>query len=63
MTARECEVIKLVAGGNSYKEIAHLLGISYKTVDVNIQNIRKKTGLSGIANITRFAIREGLISA
>lgn len=60
LTDREREVLEMVADGYRTKEIARLLHISAKTVDTHKQNIFKKTGLSRVAQLTKFAIRVGL---
>jgi DNA-binding NarL/FixJ family response regulator len=62
LTPRENEVIQLVAEGFTTREIGARLFISAKTVDTHRQQIRKKVGLSSVAELTKFAIREGLTS-
>ena len=61
ITEREEEVLKLVAEGNSTKEIAELLFISVKTVERHRSNILAKLGLRDRLELTRYAIRAGLI--
>jgi DNA-binding NarL/FixJ family response regulator len=61
LTAREEEVLKLVAEGNSSKEIAELLTISVKTVERHRSNILQKLGLRDRLDLTRYAIRAGLL--
>jgi DNA-binding NarL/FixJ family response regulator len=61
LTAREEEVLKLVAEGNSSKEIAELLTISVKTVERHRSNILQKLGLRDRLDLTRYAIRAGLV--
>jgi DNA-binding NarL/FixJ family response regulator len=57
---REKEILQLIAEGNTSREIAELLHISVKTVEVHRQNIMNKLGLHSIAELTKYAIREGL---
>lgn len=61
LSMRECEIISLVAGGLSTAEIASALDISENTVGVHRQNIMRKLDLHGIAELTKYAIRENLI--
>jgi DNA-binding NarL/FixJ family response regulator len=60
LTARESEVLKLVAKGYSYREIADQLVISVKTVQNHVQNILTKLQLSKRYELMRYAIRRGL---
>jgi DNA-binding NarL/FixJ family response regulator len=61
LTPRELEVLKLIAEANTSKEIADKLFISLKTVDRHRQNILEKLGMSDRVELTRYAIRRGLI--
>ncbi|MEV0719228.1 response regulator transcription factor [Asanoa sp. NPDC050611] len=61
ITDREEEVLKLVAEGHSSKEIADLLYISVKTVERHRANLLQKLGLRDRLELTRYAIRVGLI--
>ncbi len=61
LTPREEEIVKLVAEGHSSKEIADTLVISAKTVDRHRANILQKLGMRDRLDLTRFAIRSGLI--
>ena len=61
ITDREEEILKLVAEGNSSKEIADLLFISVKTVERHRANLLQKLGLKDRLELTRYAIRAGLI--
>jgi DNA-binding NarL/FixJ family response regulator len=63
LTAREEEVLKLVAEGHSSKEIAKLLFISIKTVHRHRENLLRKLGLRDRLELTRYAIRAGLVEA
>jgi DNA-binding NarL/FixJ family response regulator len=61
LTPRELEVLKLIAEARTSKEIAEELFISIKTVDRHRQNILDKLGMSDRVELTRYAIRRGLI--
>ena len=61
ITDREEEILKLVAEGYSSKEIADLLFISVKTVERHRANLLQKLGLKDRLELTRYAIRAGLI--
>ncbi|GGT47290.1 response regulator [Streptomyces kurssanovii] len=61
LTAREEEVLKLVAEGRSSKDIGETLFISVKTVQRHRANLLRKLGLRDRLDLTRYAIRAGLI--
>lgn len=61
LTPREAEVVKLIAEGNSSQEIAEALTISLKTVERHRANILDKLGMRDRVEVTRYAIRAGLI--
>ncbi|GAA0982280.1 response regulator transcription factor [Acrocarpospora macrocephala] len=61
LTPREEEIVKLIAEGNSAKEIAQTLVISVKTVDRHRANILQKLGMRDRLELTRYAIRSGLV--
>lgn len=61
LTAREDEVVKLIAEGHSSREIARLLTISVRTVERHRENILGKLGMRDRTELTRYAIRVGLI--
>jgi DNA-binding NarL/FixJ family response regulator len=63
LTSRELEVLKLIAEAYSSKEIAAELFISIKTVERHRQNILGKLGMRDRVELTRYAIRRGLIQA
>jgi two-component system nitrate/nitrite response regulator NarL len=60
LSAREIEVLSLVAAGRSNKEIAGELGVSARTVESHRERIRDKLGVSNVADLVRLAVREGL---
>ena len=61
LTAREQEVVKLIAEGYSTRQIADELVISEKTVDRHRANILEKLGMHDRVELTRYAIRRGLV--
>jgi len=62
LSAREREVLQLIAEGKSTREIAAKLYVSVKTIETHRKQIMAKLGLNSIAEITKYAIREGLTS-
>lgn len=60
--ARERQVLQLVAEGKSSGEAARAMDISVKTVEAHRRNIAEKLGLHGTAELTKYAVREGLTS-
>ena len=62
LTSREREVLRLLAEGKRTSQIAQLLDISVKTVDTHRQQIIHKLGIRSLAELTKYAIREGLTS-
>jgi DNA-binding NarL/FixJ family response regulator len=62
LTAREREVLQLLAEGKTTKEIAFTLDLSTKTVEAHRQKIMEKSKLHSVAELTKYAIREGLTS-
>jgi DNA-binding NarL/FixJ family response regulator len=62
LTPREREVLQLMAEGKSTKEIAYSFNLSVKTIEVNRQRIMEKLNIHSIAELTKYAIREGLTS-
>ncbi len=61
LTLRELEVLKLIAQGLSYKDIAERLFIQPETVNKHRKNIQKKLHLNCIALLTCFAMENGLV--
>jgi DNA-binding NarL/FixJ family response regulator len=61
LTAREREILQLIAEGRAGKEVAFRLSISVKTVAFHRENIKRKLGLATTAELTKHAIEQGLI--
>jgi DNA-binding NarL/FixJ family response regulator len=61
LTPRELEVLKLIAEAHTSKEIAQMLVISVKTVERHRANILEKLGMRDRVQLTRYAIRRGLV--
>lgn len=62
LTARENEVLQLLAEGKSIKEIAYVLSLSVKTVHTHRQRIMEKLNIDNIAGLVKYAIRRGITS-
>src|SRR5665213_791685 len=62
LTSREREVLQLVAEGLATKQIAAALHVSVKTVETHRRQIMEKLDLHSVAELTKYAIREGLAS-
>lgn len=62
LTSREREVLQLLAEGKTTKEIASKLCVSVKTIETHRKQIMEKVGLNSVAELTKYAIREGLTS-
>ena len=60
LTDREREILQLISEGKNTKEVAEKLHVSSKTVDAHRRNIMEKIGVHSIAELTKFAIREGI---
>ena len=63
LTARQREVLQLVAEGRSAKEIATILKISVKTVEFHKSQIMEQIGLRTTAELTKYAISQGIVSS
>jgi len=63
LTARERETVQLVAEGKSSKDIAQILGISVKTVETHRAAIMRKLQLGSVADLVRYAVRNGIVEA
>jgi DNA-binding NarL/FixJ family response regulator len=62
LTSRELDVLHLVGGGNTTREVSHALGISPKTVENHKQRIFAKLGVQNQAHAVAVAMRAGLLS-
>ena len=62
LTDREREALQLVSEGKSTKDVADQLNISVKTVETHRRNIMEKLNLHSMAELTKYAVREGLTS-
>ena len=60
LSAREREVLQLVAEGLSTRQIAERIHVSVKTVETHRQQIMKKLNAKSVAELTKIALREGL---
>ena len=62
LSLREREILQLIADGSNAKEIAFTFGVSVKTVENQRHSIMKKLDLYSIAELTKYAVRQGLTS-
>jgi DNA-binding NarL/FixJ family response regulator len=63
LTSRELQVLQLVAEGKSTKELAAVLGISFKTAESHRTRIMERLDIHETAGLVRYAIRKGIIQA
>lgn len=61
LSPRQAEVLRMVAEGKSTKEIARLLDLSPKTVDIHRAQVMQRLDIHDVAGLTRFAVRAGLV--
>jgi DNA-binding NarL/FixJ family response regulator len=61
ITARQREILQLLAEGNSTKEIAHALGLSVKTIETHRAALMARLGIRDLAGLVLFAVRHGLV--
>jgi len=61
LTSREREVIQLLAEGKTSKEVAVALNLSVKTAETHRTNLMRKLGLHSVADLTRYAVRNGIV--
>lgn len=62
LTARQREVLQLIAEGRSTKEIANKLDVSIKTVETHRSELMRRLDIHDVAGLVRYAIRRGLVS-
>ena len=62
LSAKEREVLQLIAEGRTTKEIAAKIKVSVKTVEAHRQHIMEKLDIHSVAELTKYAVREGLTS-
>ncbi|MCD4678069.1 MAG: response regulator transcription factor [Desulfobacula sp.] len=62
ISKKERQVLQLVAEGERTRDIAEKLGVSIKTIETHRRNIMKKLSIFSIAGLTKFAIKEGIVS-
>lgn len=62
LTLRQRQVLRLVAEGNSTKQVAARLGLSPKTVEAHRGAIMERLGIRDLAGLVRFAVRAGLVA-
>lgn len=62
MTAREREVLILIAEGRSNKEIADHLKLGVRTVETHREHVMRRLNIHSVAGLTKFAIVHGLVS-
>jgi DNA-binding NarL/FixJ family response regulator len=63
LTARQREILQLIAEGQSTKEIGYRLALSTKTVETHRRLLMERLGIHDVAGLARFAVRAGLVSA
>jgi DNA-binding NarL/FixJ family response regulator len=62
LTAREKQVLQLLAEGNSNKDVANILNLGLSTVDTHRTNLMQKLNLHSTAEIVLYAVRKRIIS-
>ena len=62
LTPRQTEILRLVASGQTTKEVARTLGISPKTVEFHRAQLMERIGVHDVTGLTRYAMQQGLIS-
>ena len=62
LSSREREILQQIAEGKTTKEIASNLYVSVKTIETHRRNIMQTLGIDSVANLTKYAVREGLTS-
>jgi DNA-binding NarL/FixJ family response regulator len=62
LTPRQLEILKLIARGNTTKEVARQLGISIKTAQTHRTQLMERLDIHDVAGLVRYAIRAGLVT-
>ena len=62
LTPREREILQMLAGGKSNKDIATVLNLSLYTVETHRRNLQDKLNLHSLAELILYAVRKGIIS-
>ncbi|HZP85303.1 MAG TPA: response regulator transcription factor [Burkholderiales bacterium] len=62
LTPRQKEILQLIAEGRSTKEIAHVLGLSIKTVETHRAQLMQRLSIRDVPGLVRYALRAGLVS-
>jgi DNA-binding NarL/FixJ family response regulator len=62
LTRREREVLQLLAEGHNNREVAARLDLSVKTIETHRARIMRKLGVSSLAELVRYAVREGIVT-
>ncbi len=63
LTARQREIVQLIAEGFSTKEMAARLAVSVKTVETHRANVMRALGVDSVSEVVRYAIRTGIVEA
>lgn len=63
LTPRQREILKYIAEGHSTKEIAHMLGLSAKTVEAHRSQLMERLEIHDISGLVRYAIRKGIVTS
>lgn len=63
LSARESQILRLIADGKENREIAEALGISVRTVEAHRARIMLKLDLNSVTGLVRYAVRNGIIEA
>lgn len=63
LTHRETDVLKLLCDDLTNRQVSEKLGLSIKTVLTHRSNIKKKLGIAGLAGMTKWAIKHGIIAS
>ncbi|HTR65087.1 MAG TPA: response regulator transcription factor [Terriglobales bacterium] len=61
LTPRECEIVKMIAEGNSVRKIAGILGLSAKTVEAHKFNLMRKLKIHNVAQLVTYAIQKKIV--